>query len=253
MLGVGTTSVKRWADAGLIECIKTPGGHRRFARSVIQALLQEPLRLDGERRGEASEWVDLLVDSVNDTKVDAKLREILQQRGSWWEVADSFGPVLEEIGQRWNTGGLSVLQEHLASERLARALTVAAREIQVPDGAPIALLLAAEGEEHTLGLSLVELCLRSTGWDCRWVGRNTPFSDVREYVETHPVNLVAVSASSCSSDQSGLADQAARFGEMCRKRGARLLLGGRGRWPEAPAYGERVRTFAELRDLLERE
>ena len=37
MLGVGTTSIKRWADEGELECVKTKGGHRRFTlRSVIR-------------------------------------------------------------------------------------------------------------------------------------------------------------------------------------------------------------------------
>ena len=37
MLGVGTTSIKRWADEGELECVRTPGGHRRFPlRSVIK-------------------------------------------------------------------------------------------------------------------------------------------------------------------------------------------------------------------------
>ena len=37
LLGVGTTSIKRWADEGELECVRTPGGHRRFPlRSVIR-------------------------------------------------------------------------------------------------------------------------------------------------------------------------------------------------------------------------
>ena len=37
MLGVGTTSIKRWADEGELECVRTPGGHRRFPlRAVVK-------------------------------------------------------------------------------------------------------------------------------------------------------------------------------------------------------------------------
>ena len=37
LLGVGTTSIKRWADEGELECVRTPGGHRRFPlRSVVK-------------------------------------------------------------------------------------------------------------------------------------------------------------------------------------------------------------------------
>jgi photoactive yellow protein len=37
LLGVGTSSVKRWADDGRLPTIKTPGGHRRFSRRDVKA------------------------------------------------------------------------------------------------------------------------------------------------------------------------------------------------------------------------
>jgi excisionase family DNA binding protein len=36
---VGLKTVTRWAAAGRIDSIKTPGGHRRFRESEIRALL----------------------------------------------------------------------------------------------------------------------------------------------------------------------------------------------------------------------
>jgi excisionase family DNA binding protein len=38
LLGVHSTTLRRWADAGSIPVYVTPGGHRRFARSDIEAL-----------------------------------------------------------------------------------------------------------------------------------------------------------------------------------------------------------------------
>ena len=35
MLRVSRQTVSRWADAGLLPCIVTLGGHRRFERGVI--------------------------------------------------------------------------------------------------------------------------------------------------------------------------------------------------------------------------
>jgi len=39
LLGVGTTSIKRWADEGTLPCVRTAGGHRRFRRNDVLALL----------------------------------------------------------------------------------------------------------------------------------------------------------------------------------------------------------------------
>lgn len=39
LLGVGTTSIKRWTDDGTLACVRTAGGHRRFLRSEVLRLL----------------------------------------------------------------------------------------------------------------------------------------------------------------------------------------------------------------------
>ena len=39
-LGVHYTTLRRWADAGKIACIRTPGGRRRFSASVLEHFVQ---------------------------------------------------------------------------------------------------------------------------------------------------------------------------------------------------------------------
>jgi excisionase family DNA binding protein len=39
LLGIAPGTLRRWADAGRIPVFTTPGGHRRFSRSTISALL----------------------------------------------------------------------------------------------------------------------------------------------------------------------------------------------------------------------
>lgn len=41
LLGVHSTTLRRWADAGNVRVYFTPGGHRRFALADIEALRQE--------------------------------------------------------------------------------------------------------------------------------------------------------------------------------------------------------------------
>ncbi len=40
LLGVGTTSIKRWADEGTLPCVRTAGGHRRFRRVDVLSLIR---------------------------------------------------------------------------------------------------------------------------------------------------------------------------------------------------------------------
>ena len=42
MLEVNQATLRVWADRGLIRVYRTPGGHRRFARDDLQALLDSP-------------------------------------------------------------------------------------------------------------------------------------------------------------------------------------------------------------------
>lgn len=39
LLRVDPKTVTRWAERGLIESIKTPGGHNRFPKSCVDAIL----------------------------------------------------------------------------------------------------------------------------------------------------------------------------------------------------------------------
>src|SRR5665811_1743041 len=39
MLGIASGTLRRWADDGRIPVFTTPGGHRRFSRTTIGALL----------------------------------------------------------------------------------------------------------------------------------------------------------------------------------------------------------------------
>ena len=41
LLGVSASTVRRWADTGLVRTFVTPGGHRRFSRAGLEALLPE--------------------------------------------------------------------------------------------------------------------------------------------------------------------------------------------------------------------
>jgi excisionase family DNA binding protein len=39
LLGVSPSTVRRWADTGMVRSFVTPGGHRRFSRAGVEALL----------------------------------------------------------------------------------------------------------------------------------------------------------------------------------------------------------------------
>jgi excisionase family DNA binding protein len=69
-LGAAQSTVRKWADRGLVPTFYTPGGHRRFRRDDLEAFLLEPrggVRVAPTRRGTI-----LVVDD------DPALREFLR-------------------------------------------------------------------------------------------------------------------------------------------------------------------------------
>ncbi len=263
ILGVGASTIKRWADTGQLQCVKTLGCHRRFRRSEVVALAQharQPNRGNSEAgeipaiRGADEQvavdaYLSLLLGDYNAYDVHRVLQKQKDALGSWYKVADQVGEVLSEVGEGWRQGRISIMQEHIATERLARGLVMCVESIRVQPSRPKALLLTAEHDDHTMGLALCELTLREAGWRSQWSGRRTPIVESRHYVAYGQVNLVCVSASILSADSQDLRRQADELIAACKPFDVKLIIGGRGAWPE-PSYGHRMETFEELHHLV---
>lgn len=262
LLGVSPSTVKRWSEQGLLACEHTAGGHRRFRQSAIRALWAAADRGATTRESrpaavvelgdsEVGAWINRLLATMDVAPTVAALRAWYDALGSWWRVADRLGAVLTAVGHAWASGAITVLEEHLVSERLRRAILRCAEDFPAQPGAPCALLATANGEDHDLGLVLCELVLREGGWTVLWSGRRSPLRSLEDYVRQGGVALMALSASSYATDTIGLAQEAETLASACRQAGATLMLGGAGLWPEPPPLGAfRIHGFGELATWL---
>src|SRR4051794_27407689 len=251
--GVGPTAIKRWADSGLLPCVKTAGGHRRFREHELLAFLTAQTTGETLVQGEHAEldaWIQLLLDAESGHDVEAELLRLRGRHGAWYRAAPFVGAVLTEIGARWERGELSVIQEHFVSERLQRAITHISEAVPVGPDAPQCLLVVVPGDDHVLGLALVELCLREAGLRTRWAGTNTPVADLEGVIAESRLELLAVSASRASSDKRALERWSRKIAAACEAHGVQLLFGGEGAWPDAPHFGTRLRSFDELHAYL---
>lgn len=256
-LGVGPSTVKRWADEGVLPHTRTAGGHRRFRRVDVESLLDNT-RSDlntgsNSKHGSthAKEWLEFLRTHDDLYAVAARLLEACVRLESWCGVASELGDVLVEVGLQWSAGQLSVVEEHIITERIMRAVAWCGRMIPVSPSAPTCMLICAEGDEHVAGLTLVELCARATGWRTIWAGRGTPLSALEDYLDHQNIEMLAVSASAISSDPEALQSQYQRLVELARPRGISLVLGGAGAWPTQLEYGVRLNTLESLHRLLD--
>jgi cobalamin-dependent methionine synthase I len=235
--------------------VRTAGGHRRFDPVELARFLRArggaaatADAADGADADAVAAWVERLV-AGDRPEVDAALLGARARRGAWHLVADELGPVLEEIGRRWERGEISVADEHVASECLTRALARVGDAMPLPRGGPRGLLACVEGDDHALGLALAELCLREAGWQPVWLGRRTPTAEIVRIVGSGGAggaDLVALSASESAADADLLAGVARLVGSACEARGIPLVLGGRGAWPAEPGAARRISSFSDF-------
>lgn len=248
LLGVGTTTIKRWADDGRLASTTTAGGHRRFERADVERM-REDGRLSGvtSARGKLS---TLLRTAADSHLLLGSLYDARGRLGSWWRVADELEELITDLGSAWADGELSIAGEHRATRALAYALSRCAEQLPRSTLARTCRLATAADDPHTLGLSLAELCAREVGWWCDWVGGPTPTDALVSDVAARPPDMLVVSASSHCADPAVLAETHRELAAVCRAHDVILVVGGRGAWPSAPTYGYRLDGFADFYALV---
>ena len=251
LLGVVVASVKRWSDAGLLACVRTAGGHRRFAREEVLRFQRDgATEAEPPPESDPAHWLRVLREQHDSHAIVGALLQERARLGAWWRAAEVLGASLAFMGRQWSLGDFSIIDEHLISERLARGLARCTEAMPLNPDADRALLASADGDEHTLGLSLVELCLREAGLITIWAGRKTPTSELIRSLQLGQVEYVALSASAFS-DEAVLTRQALQLSAACQQEGGTLILGGAGHWPEPLPHTHRVKSFRELFGLLQ--
>ena len=137
-----------------------------------------------------------IVAAVERYDVDALERELhlAQSMGSAPLIFEEiFAPAMREIGDGWHQGRLSISQEHLASEVLARASRSLLDLVQ-PGSAPKTALLACwDEEQHVLPLYGIAFRLAQWGYRCIVLGARTPPEALAEAVEGLRPALVGLS------------------------------------------------------------
>jgi methanogenic corrinoid protein MtbC1 len=141
----------------------------------------------------ALERLRAAVESFDEPAAQTVIDELLSAATMDTVLAEAILPFLQEVGERWERGELSVAQEHFATHVLRGRLLALARGWG-GGGGPRALLACAPGERHDFGLIAFGLALRARGWRIDFLGADTPVESVLRAVDAVDPALVAVSA-----------------------------------------------------------
>ncbi|HEV2862407.1 MAG TPA: B12-binding domain-containing protein [Pyrinomonadaceae bacterium] len=269
LLGVSEASVKRWADGGLLPALKTAGGHRRFRPEDVAAFRQgaskgtrlRSLARQAAPEGEAARLDETLAAAMFDTLVDGQAEEAAStlvnlhlQGHTVGRIADAvLCPALRRVGDLWQSGDLSVAQEHLATRTALSGLQAlrAAAKPGAPSGVWPAICCGVEEDFHELPVHVAALTLEAAGWEVVNLGMSTPFYALTESVARFRPRLVCV-ASTVFHHPDRAAREYVEFGAAVKRAGASVILGGTGFAPErvrqrfpADLYAD---TFTQLEE-----
>ena len=115
------------------------------------------------------------VESFDAEAVDRALSDLLRDLPLQRAVNEVILPFLQEIGDRWESGTLSVAHEHFFTGLLTRRLsTLATSTTTRREGAPVVVLGCPPGERHEIALLCFGLLLGEQGCRVRYLGADTP-------------------------------------------------------------------------------
>lgn len=110
-------------------------------------------------------------------------------------IHNTMAPATLALGKAWSNGELEIYQEHLYTELMKGLVRQSLVEHYREDGEPRVMLTTVQGEQHSLGLLMVEALLRIGGAEVMSFGTEMPFRDIREAATSHNVDVIGLSFS----------------------------------------------------------
>lgn len=241
-LEIGESTVKRWCDKGLIETVRTAGGHRKLPVADVLRFVREqghtlvsPEVLDLPPIGEHSE---LGLASCRTRLVEALLagdetlaRQIIlnlylaKHRIS--VICDEVvAAAFHDIGDRWACSQADVYQERRGCAIAFRLLLELRRTQPRPDADWPATGGTIEGDAYVLPSAMAELVLREAGFHASLLGTSIPFASLVNAVRQTRPKLFWVSVSHIREPVNFLTEFTV-LSKSCTATGTALVVGGR--------------------------
>jgi MerR family transcriptional regulator, light-induced transcriptional regulator len=225
-LGVSDHVLRAWESRyGLLQPVRSAGGFRLYseadesrvrrmqahlahglsAAEAAEAALAEDSRTQPDHgraaaphraepaAGELSGALRQALDAFDEPAAQAVLDRLVSDLSLTAVLRDVLVPYLTELGERWESGTVSVAQEHFASNLIRGRLAGLARGWGNGHG-PRAVLACPPGELHDLALMVFGIVLNRNGWRIDFLGMNTPVEELALAVDARRPDLVVLAA-----------------------------------------------------------
>jgi MerR family transcriptional regulator, light-induced transcriptional regulator len=163
-------------DAGIPQAAVPPPATAAASTVPLQAAAHELAgALDRFQEEQAHAVLDRLLAAY---RIETVLRDLLI-------------PYLQDLGERWARGDVSVAQEHFAANLLRGRLLGLARGWGQGRG-PATVLACLPGEQHELGLLAFGITLQRQGWRIVYLGPDTPIATIHQAIGRLTPDLVVL-------------------------------------------------------------
>ena len=221
----------RWVRRGDLPAFKA-GGRLRVQASDVERFVQQR-RIDVVLPGTAgrTDWpthIDRLYTLLvqGQAQEAAQLvRKVIADGAPVGQVyLELLTPVLHKVGDAWEAGDISVVEEHRATEICASIIArhgEAFRRRGPSRGT--AVTLTPPSEQHGVAAAMVADFLRAAGYDVHHLGVNVPIEDLRLFLAVVPCDVLCVSVTEPAADPDLYADLVSAGGKA-----ATVIFGGQG-------------------------
>ncbi|MFZ0076680.1 MerR family transcriptional regulator [Exiguobacterium undae] len=201
LVGLNPTTIRAWERRyQVLDPDRSESGHRIYSDSDVAKLRWI---VDKQKEGlSVSKAIQLYEMPVNRTEVPTdygiELRDQLFEALTNFEerhahdimnkafsmfsfdkvIQDIVGPLLHEIGMKWEKGAITIAHEHFATAFLRARLSTLSLQMPINPFLPRILCVCAPEEEHELGLLFFTLYLRQSGFDVIFLGAGIPVQDL---------------------------------------------------------------------------
>jgi DNA-binding transcriptional MerR regulator/methylmalonyl-CoA mutase cobalamin-binding subunit len=168
-------------------------------------------------------------------------------------IEELLDPLFTLIGDRWKTGELRPVHEHMASSIIRSLIYLLRNNSPCSRAAPKMVVTTPVGQLHELGALLAAIIAELKGWQVTYLGANLPAEEIAAAVKYTESAAVTISISSCSDDN--VVHKELRRLRKLVGREIAIIVGGRA----APYYETilnevgvvKIQNFAHFRSYLD--
>ncbi len=200
----------------------------RKENELVDKAIAEPTPINGDRLHLAEDYVHKCYAAVlafDAHGLESHFENAIVELGTEVFIEKLLNPLLTLIGDRWRTGELRPVHEHMASA-IVRSLTYILRNNNPcsPD-APRMIVTTPINQLHELGALLAGIIAELKGWRVTYLGANLPAEEIAAAVRYTSATAVTISIS-YKTDDVMIAKELRRLRKLIGNDVA-LIVGGR--------------------------